>query len=118
MIEEFLFSEFPLNGAEVEDYCNLFATKYGEDSKVFNAVDAAYARATSANGTWVSFLNDLRKKLCEEGFEKEVTEQDSVFLEKMTSVLSATSKHTGKTVLETRRSYTPMSERWGTDIMK
>ena len=102
MIREFSFSELPLNGVEVDDYCYLFAAQYGEKSDVFNAVDTEYLKARSADGTCVSFLNDLRKRLCEKGFEKEVLEQDAIFLEKMKSILSSVNKYSGKTVQETR----------------
>lgn len=112
MIKIYNFSDFPINGVEVDDYCYSFAERYGENSDVFKAVDEEYEKTKSDDKPWVSFFNSLRKKLCERGFEKEVSQQDEIFEKKELAILNQVNKYSGKTNLEIRLSYTPMLERW------
>lgn len=118
MIKIYNFSDIPINGAEVDDYCYSFAERYGENSDVFKAVDEEYEKTKSDDKTWVSFFNNLRKKLCEKGFEKEVLLQDEIFEKEVLATLNQVSKYSGKTDLEVRLSHTPMSERWENENLK
>lgn len=110
-MRRFIFSDFPVNGIEVDEYCLTFADEYGETSDVFKAVDEEYANAKSIDGTWCGFLNDLRERLINRGFEKEVERRDEEFEAEMQVKLSAVSKYSGKTICELRKSHIPLSER-------
>ena len=99
----------------MDEYCELFLEKYGEKSEIFRTIDAEYYKVKSVDGTWVSFWNELRKKLYDCGVENEVMEQDRIFIEKIKNGLERVSKASGKTISELRRNYVPMSKRWGNE---
>lgn len=115
VIKIYDYSDFPLNGMEYDDYCYSFAETYGEDSKVFKAVDEVFLSLEHDGGKWVDVFNKLRLRLCERGFEKEVLKQDKLFEEKVKKILN--SVDSGKRNLDSRLAYTPMRERWKKEQM-
>lgn len=101
-MERFQFSEFPINGAEFEDYCYSFSERYGEDSTVFKTVDEEFIKNSFKGPTWCDALNDLRERLINRGFTNEVEQMDLEFEKEMRSKLSETSPYCGETVREIR----------------
>lgn len=101
-MKDFNVSEFPINGTEVDEYCHAFLDSYGENSEVFQALEASYKNAGSTDGTWCGFLNDLRRRVCEKGFSAEIERQDEIFVRRMSDMFSKINKYSGKTERETR----------------
>ncbi len=118
MIKKFVYSEFPINGFEVDSYCEAFFDEYGEDSAVAKAVDEEYENIRSEGKTYCDFLNALRERLCDRGFSSEVEQQDIKFESKMQEEFSRINKYSGKTVRETRLAHIPLDKRWEMDEQK
>ena len=101
-MKKFLFSEFPINGAEVDEYCMSLAERYGYNSEVFKAAKEECMKDVKGTKTWCDFLNTVRERLIARGFLHEVERIDSEFEREMRKKLSEVNKYSGKTVRETR----------------
>lgn len=96
--------EFPIYGYECDDYCYSIVDKYGENSEIARLLDKNYDQLTSKSIKYVDQLNAVREFLCDNGFRKEVEEQDKIFLEKAKKLQ--------------RKQPTPLTERWRKDSWK
>ena len=93
--------DFQIYGFECEDYCNALVDRYGEQSTIAKILDANYDRLVGKSSVYVERLNEIRKFLNENGFEKEIAEQDTIFL--------------GLVEQRTRKKAASLSERWDSD---
>lgn len=95
--------EFQIYGTELDDYCFSLVEKYGEESKIVQLLDKNYDRLIKESSVFVDQLNAIREFLYDNGFEKEISEQDAVFLEEVSK--------------RPRKKRIPLSERWKHDKM-
>lgn len=93
--------DFPIYGYECEEYCYALVDRHGENSAIVKLLDANYERLAKKNHAYIERLNEIRKFLSERGFEKEVAEQDAIFLDSIKN--------------RPRKKPVPMAERWGQD---
>lgn len=96
--------EFPVYGYECDKYCYSIVDKYGEDSSIVQLLDKNYERLVSKSKEYVEQLNAVRKFLWDSGFNKEIEEQDKIFLDKVKK--------------RPRKQATPLFERWEADRWK
>lgn len=96
--------EFPVYGYECDEYCYSIVDKYGENSSIVQLLDKNYERLVRKSKEYVEQLNAIRKFLWDSGFNKEIEEQDKIFLDKVKK--------------RPRKQATPLFERWKTDRWK
>ena len=72
--------QFQVYGAERTDYCLGFLEKYGEDAPIVKLLDENFERLLKISPVYIDQVNEIRRFLCENGFEKEVEIQDEAFL--------------------------------------
>lgn len=76
--------DFQIRGYKVDEYCFAIIDKYGEKSDIAKTLDREYSKLVEKSPVYVEQLNTIRQFLCNEGYEREVEEQDKVFLENIT----------------------------------
>lgn len=96
--------EFPIYGYEFDDYCYSIVNKYGENSEIVQLLNRNYEQLIGQSVNYVEQLNTVRKFLWNNGFRKEIEEQDKMFFEKVKNL--------------PRKQPTPLTERWKKDDWK
>mgnify|MGYP001096563261 CR=1 FL=1 len=92
-----------LRGFEVDEYCDIIISKYGENSEVVQCLDKNYVDLVNSTNTYVDCLNAIRKFLYDNQYKNEVEYADSVFIPMIERRFCQVSKYSGLTELELRK---------------
>lgn len=94
--------DYILRGYEVDEYCEILISKYGENSDIVLLLDENYDTLVSSTDVYVEQLNAIRKFLWDNQYKNEVEYADSVFICILEKRLTEVSKYSGLTELELR----------------
>ncbi len=92
-----------LRGFEVDEYCDILISKYGESSGIIQCLDKNYYDLRKTSHIYVEQLNAIRKFLYDNQYKNEVEYADSVFIPMIERRFCQVSKYSGLTELELRK---------------